>query len=73
MIKSLFPSLGTIGTTDSGDLSPKSVLGLSYADVVAVLLSLVPLLLGFDLVLLSLQFGFFGQVLKPVSLLQLLL
>ena len=38
-----------------------------------MLLNLIPLLLGFDLVLLSLQFGFFGQVLKFVSLLQLLL
>ena len=38
-----------------------------------MLLSLIPLLLGFDLIFLSLQFGFFGQVLKPVSLLQLLL
>ena len=38
-----------------------------------MLLSLIPLLLGFDLILLSLQFGFFGQVLKLVSLLQLLL
>ena len=59
--------------THSGDFCPKSVLGLSYADVVAMLLSLIPLLLGFDLILLSLQFGFFGQILKLVSLLQLLL
>ena len=69
MVESLFLGLGTVGTTHSGDLCPKSVLGLSYADVIAVLLSLIPLLLGFDLVLLSLQFGFFGQVLKFVSLL----
>ena len=58
--------------TDSRDLSPKSVLGLNYADVVAVLLILVPLLLSFGLVLLNLQSSFFGQVLKPISLLQLL-
>ena len=58
---------------DSEDLRPKSVLGLSYADVVAMLLSLIPLLIGFDLILFSLQFGFFDQVLKPINLLQLLL
>ena len=57
MVESLFPSLGIVGMTDSGDFSPKSVLGLSYADVVAMLLSLVPFLLGFDLVFLSLQIG----------------
>ena len=73
MVESFFPGLGTVGTAHSGDLCPKSVLGLSYADVVAVLLSLILLLLGFDFVPLSLQFGFFGQVLKLVSLLQLLL
>ena len=69
MVESLFPGLSTVGTAHGRDLCPKSILGLSYADVVAVLLSLVPLLLGFDLVLLSLQFNFFGQVLKFVSLL----
>ena len=58
--------------TDGRDLSPKSVLSLSYADVIVMLLSLVPLLLGFELVLLSLHFGFFGQGLEPISLLQLL-
>ena len=69
MVQSLFPGLGTVGTTHSGDLCPKSDLSLSYTDVVAMLLSLIPLLLGFDLVLLSLQFGFFDQALKLVSLL----
>ena len=73
MVEILFPGLGTVGTAHGRDLCPKSVLGLSYADVVAVLPSLIPLILGFDLVLPSLQFGFFGQVLKFVSLLQLLL
>ena len=58
--------------TDGRDFSPKSVLGLSYPNVVAMLLSLVPLLLGFELVLLSLHFGLFGQGLEPISLLQLL-
>ena len=72
MIEGFFLSLGVVGTTDSWDLSPKSILGLSYVDLVAVLLSLVPFLLGFGLVLLSLHSGFFGQVLKPISLLQLL-
>ena len=73
MVESFFLGLGTVGTTYGRDLCPKGVLGLNYVDVVAMLLSLVPLLLGFDLVLLSLQFNFFGQVLKFVSLLQLLL
>ena len=73
MVESFFLGLDTVGTTHDRDLCPKGVLGFSYADVVAMLLSLIPLLLGFDLVLLSLQFSFFGQVLKFVSLLQLLL
>ena len=73
MVESFFPGLGTVGTTHGRDLCPKGVLGLSYADVVAMLLSLIPFLLSFDLVFLSLQFSFFGQVLKFVSLLQLLL
>ena len=72
LVKSLFLSLGTICTTDSRDLSPKSVLGLYYPNVVAMLLSLVPLLLGFELVLLSLHFGILSQGLEPVHLLQLL-
>ena len=55
MIEGFFPSLGAVGMTDSWDLSPKSVLGLSYANVVAVLLSLVPFLLDLGLVLLSLR------------------
>ena len=69
MVESFFLGLGTVGMAHDRDLCPKGVLGLSYADVVAILLSLVPLLLGFDLVLLSLQFSFFGQVLKFVSFL----
>ena len=73
MVESLFPGLGTVDMAHGEDLYSKSVLSFSYADVVIVLFSLVPLLLGFDLVLPSLQFGFFGQVLKFVSLLQLLL
>ena len=71
MVESFFLGLGTVGMAHGRDFCLKGVLGLSYVDVVAMLLSLVPLLLGFDLVLLSLKFSFFGQVLKFVSLLQL--
>ena len=73
MVESFFPGLDTVGTIHGRDLCPKGILGLNYADVVAMLLSLIPLLLGFDLVLLSLLFNFLGQVHKFVSLLQLLL
>ena len=67
LIERFFPGLSTISTAHGGDLCSKSILGLSYADVVAVLLSLIFLSLGFSLVLLSLQpclfslfFKFFG-------------
>ena len=69
LIESFFPSLSTVNPAHRGDLYSKSIFGLSYTNVVAVLLSLIPLLLGFNLVLLSLPFGFFSLVLKFVSLL----
>ena len=69
LIESFFPSLSTISMAHSGDLCSKSILGLSDADVVAVLLSLIPLLIGFSFVLLSLHFGFFSLLLKFLSLL----
>ena len=57
----------------SGDLCSKSILGLSYADVVVVLLSLIPFLFSFGFVFLSLYSGFFSLILELFGLLQLLL
>ena len=72
LVESLFLSLGTVGAADDGDFSPKSVFGLSHANVISMLLCLVSLLLGLEFILLSLHFRFFGQGFKLVSLLQLL-
>ena len=69
MVESLFLGLGTVSTAHGKDLCPKSILDLSYDNVVAVLLNLIPLLLSFNLVLLSLYFGIFSQFLKFISLL----
>ena len=69
LIESFFPGLSTVSTAHDGDLCSKSILGLSYTNVVAVLLSLVPLFLSFSFVLLNLYFGFFSLFLKFLSLL----
>ena len=69
LIESFFPGLSAVSMAHGGDLCSKSILGLSYADVVTVLLSLVPLLLSFSFVLPSLDFGFFSLFLKFLSLL----
>ena len=69
LIESFFPGLSAVSTAHSGDLCSKSILGLSYADVVAVLLSLILLLLSFSFVLLNLYFGFFSLFFKFLSLL----
>ena len=68
LIESFFPSLSAVSPAHRGDLCLKSILGLSYANVVAVLFSLITFLLGFNLVLLSLRFGFFSLILKFISL-----
>ena len=68
LIESFFLSLSAVSPAHRGDLCLKSILGLSYANVVAVLFSLIPFLLGFNLVLLSLRFGFFSLILKFISL-----
>ena len=69
LIESFFPGLSAVSPAHRGDLCSKSILGLSYANVVAMLLSLIPFLLGFNLVLFSLHFGFFSLILKFISLL----
>ena len=52
-IERFFLGLSVVSMAYGGDLRSKSILGLSYADVVAMLLSLIPLLLSFSFVLLS--------------------
>ena len=69
LIESFFPGLSTVSTAHDGDLCSKNILGLNYADVVAVLLSIIPLLLNFSLVLLGLHFCFFSLLLKSLNLL----
>ena len=69
LIESFFLSLSAVSPAHRRDLYSKSILGLSYANVVAMLLSLISLLLGFNLVLLSLHLGFFSLILKFISLL----
>ena len=69
LVKSFFPGLSVVSTVYGGDLCSKSILGLSYADVVAVLLSLISLLLNLSFVLLSLLFCFFSLLLKFLNLL----
>ena len=69
LIESFFLGLNPVSPAHRGDLYSKSILSLSYADVVAMLLSLIPFLLGINLVLFSLHFGFFSLILKFISLL----
>ena len=69
LIESFFPDLSVVSTERGEDLCSKSILGLSYVDVIAILLSPIPLLFGFSFVLLSLYFGFFSLFLKFLSLL----
>ena len=57
----------------SWDLCPKGFLGLNYHEVVTLLLSLIPSLLGLNLCLLGLNFGSFNLILKPLGFLQLFL
>ena len=72
-IEGFLPSLSAVGATYGGDLCPEGILGLSYTDVVAMLLSLISFFLSFGLVLLSLHSGFFSLISELFSLLQLLL
>ena len=53
------------------DLCTKGFLDLSYFEVVTLLLSFAPSLLGLNPRLLGLSFGFFNLILKPLGLLQL--
>ena len=69
LVESFFPGLSAVSTTYGGDLCSKSILGLSYADVVAVLLSLISLLFSLSFVLLSLLFCFFSLLFKFLNLL----
>ena len=50
------------------DLCTKGFLDLSYFEVVTLLLSFTPSLLGLNPRLLGLSFGFFNLILKPLDL-----
>ena len=71
LVKGFIPSLGTVVTTHSWDLCPKGFLDLNYSEVVTLLLSLVPGLLGLNLCLLGLSSGLFNLIFKPLGFFQL--
>ena len=68
LVEGFFPGLNAVSTTHGGDLCSKCILGLDYADVIAVLLSLISLLFSFDFVFLSLHSSFFSLILKLFGL-----
>ena len=70
-VEGFFPSLSALSTAHSRGLYSKSILGLNYADIVVVLLNLIPLFFSFSFsfIFLSLHFGFFSLILKFISLL----
>ena len=61
--------MSAIGTTYGKDLCPKGILGLSHANVIPMLLGFffLPLSLGFGLFYFSL--GFFSPISEPLSFL----
>ena len=73
MVESFLPSLSTVGSTYGRDLCPEGILGFGYADVVTMLFSLVPSLLGLYFCILSLIFQFFSLILELLGFFQFLL
>ena len=72
-VEGFFLGLNVVSMAHNGDLRSKYILGLGYADIVAVLLNLSFLLFSFDFVFLNLHSGFFSLILKLFGLVQLLL
>ena len=71
-VESFFPSLSIIGSAYDRDLCSEGILGLGYADVVAMLFSLIPCLLGLYFCLLRLNFCLYGRIFEPLGFFQLL-
>ena len=67
-VEGFFPGLNVVSTAHGGDLCSKCILGLSHADVVTVLLSLISLIFSFDFVFFSLHSDFFSLILKLFGL-----
>ena len=65
--------MSTVGTTHSRDLYPKGVFSLGYLDVIAVLLNLVPSLVGLYFCLVDLVSRLLGLAFQLQGLFQLLL
>ena len=72
-IEGFFPGLSTVGSAYGRDLCPEGILGLSHADVIAMLLGLIFFFLNLDFCLLHLSFGFFRLIFKLLGFLQLFL
>ena len=70
-VEGFFPDLRVVGSAYNGDLYPKGLLDLSYADVIAMLLSLILFFLGLSFCLLRLSLCFFRLVSELLSFLQL--
>ena len=73
LVESFFPSLSTVGTTYSRDLCPEGILGLGYANVVAMLFSLFVRLLGLYFCFLRLGLCFLGLIFELLGFFQLFL
>ena len=59
-IEGFFPGLSTVGSTYSGDLCLEGFLGLSYANIVDMLLDLIFFFLGVNLAFSTTAFAFFA-------------
>ena len=70
-VEGFFLSLRTIGLAYGGDLYSEGILGLSYADVIAMLFGLVFFLLDLGFCLFCLSFCFLGLIFKPLGFFQL--
>ena len=58
-VECFFPSLSAVRSTHSRDLCPEGLLSLSYADVIAMLLSLILFTFSLGFCFLCLSFSFF--------------
>ena len=72
-VEGFFPGLSAIGSAYGKDLYPGGILGLSHADVIAMLFDLIFFFLNLSFCLLRLNFGFLRLIFEPLGFLQLFL
>ena len=70
-VESFFPSLSIVGSAYGRDLCPEGILGLSYANVIAMLFSLIPCLLDLYFCLFYLGFCFLSLIFESLGFFQL--